>query len=192
MKVNKTILSFIFLTSTFIAIAQNKPSISLINTSLVGTENTLPFWFTANQLGKIEGNNQFINLSELNIQQKISTKNPKLGFYGGASIIGGINNNSYLQVNQVFAGTTYSGWQLTGGLFADEEIYGGLSTTNGSIASSLNARPYPKIRFGTAGFKPFFSSKTFAFKAEYDEGLLNDDRFVDQLKLHHKSLAVSI
>ncbi|MBN1924997.1 MAG: hypothetical protein JW798_04110, partial [Prolixibacteraceae bacterium] len=61
-------------------------------------------------------------------------------------------------------------------------------STNMNIDRTLNARPYPKIRFSTDGFvNPFFWKNWLLFKAEYDEGILDDNRYVKDAHLHHKS-----
>jgi hypothetical protein len=68
-------------------------------------------------------------------------------------------------------------------------LLGGLSSTNGNIARSLNARPYPKIMLSTVNFLTVpFTKKKLQFSATYDEGILNDNRYVYRPHLHHKSL----
>jgi hypothetical protein len=104
-------------------------------------------------------------------------------------VVAGLGETNYLQLNRAFAGLSWKGWEIKGGLFYDDIYYAGLSTTNGNLARSQHARPVPKIRIATVGYKklPFFK-KWFRFKAEYDEGFLNDERYVDGAHLHHKSL----
>ena len=78
-------------------------------------------------------------------------------------------------------------------MFYDPVKYAGLSTTNGNLARSSNARPYPMLRFSTSGYKSLhFIGDWLQFKAEYDEGLLNDERMVDNARLHHKSFYLGI
>jgi hypothetical protein len=150
----------------------------------------LPFWFVANQHGKIQQNNSFLNISEIAIGQNYQNSNTtKLGYTWGGDLAAAFGESNYYQVNQAFAGLSVKGWELIGGLFYDEIRFAGLSTSNGNLAASGNARPVPKVRFATQGYKPFpFWQNWFSFKGEYEEGFLNDERYVDDAHLHHKSL----
>ncbi|HSO85124.1 MAG TPA: capsule assembly Wzi family protein [Draconibacterium sp.] len=94
-----------------------------------------------------------------------------------------------LSVKQAFTAFSLNGWEIKGGLFYNEIRFAGLSTTNGNLARIQNTRPAPTIRFSTRGYKPFpFAHKWLSFKGEYDEGFLNDERYVDGAHLHHKNL----
>ena len=185
---------FIFLFSFTISKAQNPIKISVSNTSLAATDSVQPFWFVANQHGKIEAKNSFLNISGLRLGQeyKESAKS-KLTYTWGADLLAAFGNTNYYQINRAFAGIALFGWELKGGTFYEETCYAGLSTSNGNIARSDNARPVPKIRFSTQGFKPLpFVQNWLSFKFEYDEGLLNDERYVEGAHLHHKSLHFKI
>ena len=178
----------------FISPAQNPVHFSVINTTLAATDSILPFWFTANQNGKITPSGSFLNISELSVSQSYNFKSEsKLKYTWGTEFDAAFGKSNYYLLNQVFAGLMVHGWELKGGKFYDETKYAGLSTTNGNIARSQNARPYPKIRFSTLGFKPVpFMQNWLSFSGEYDEGFLIDDRYVDGAHLHHKSLYFKI
>jgi len=178
----------------FTSKTQNPFVISVSNTTLAATDSVLPFWFTANQHGKIQSTGSFMNISELTVGQSYNSKpESNFGYTWGGSVIAAFGNTSYYQVNQAFAGFALKGWEIKGGLFYDEIRYAGLSTTNGNLARSQNARPVPTIRFSTLGYKPVpFLKKWLSFKGEYDEGFLNDERYVDGTHLHHKSLYIKI
>jgi hypothetical protein len=172
-----------------ISIAQNQVNISFSNTTLAATDSVLPFWFTANQHGKIQEGNSFLNISELFIGQNYkNTNNQKLGYTWGSDFVAAFGENSYYQINQAFAGFSIKGWEIKGGTFYDEIRFAGLSTSNGNLAASGNARPVPKVRIATLGYKqlPFWKN-WFSFQGEYEEGFLNDERYVDGAHLHHKS-----
>ena len=160
------------------------------NRTLVSTDSVQPFWFTANQHGKIPQNGSFLNVTGLYAgqQHRSEAYSAFSGTWGvdGVAVIGSENS---LQLNRLFAGVAYKGWELKGGLYYDSIQYGGLSTSNGNLARSGNARPVPSLKFSTLGFikLPIFR-KWLRLKAEYEEGLLNDQRFVENTHLHHKSL----
>ena len=170
--------------------AQNPFHISISNTTLAATDSVLPFWFAANQHGKVSAANSFSNITDLTIGQSHSNK-ALTGFSHtwGGNFIAAFGKNNVYQLNQAFAGLAFKGWELKSGLFYDEIRYAGLSTSNGIIGRSENARPVPRIRFSTMGYKPFpFAQNWLSFKGEYEEGWLNDDRYVDGAHIHHKNL----
>src|SRR5690606_13189311 len=49
-----------------------------------------------------------------------------------------------------------------------------------------------KIQLSTAGYKAVPFINNLFFKASFSEGLLNDDRFVDDVHLHHKNLYLMV
>ena len=168
--------------------AQNPVHISVSNSTFASTDSVLPFWLAANQYGKIKVSNSFLNITEFSAEQSYNSEK-KIGFTWGGHLVGALGNSSYFQLNQAFAGISFKGWELKGGRFYEETKYAGLSTTNGNLSQSQNTIPVPKIRFSTIGFIPLpFVKKWFAFRFEYEEGFLNDNRYVNGTHLHHKSL----
>jgi hypothetical protein len=157
---------------------------------LAATDSVQPFWFVANQHGKIQSKNSSLNISGLIIGQSYDNRaKSKLGYTWGSDFLAAFGNSNYYQINRAFAGIALTGWEIKAGLFYDEIKFAGLSTSNGNIARSINARPMPKIRLSTLEYKPVPHLQNWlSFKAEYDEGFLNDNRYVDGAHLHHKSL----
>jgi len=135
-------------------------------------------------------NGSFFNITSLFVGQDHRPEvNSGFSATWGIDGIAAFGSENFFQLNRAYAGMAYKGWELKAGMFYDAIRFAGLSTTNGNLARSGNARPVPGIRFSTLGYKslPFFE-KWFRFKAEYEEGLLNDERDVDGAHLHHKSL----
>ncbi len=190
----KYLLTLIVLFTIFTSKAQNPFQISISNTTLAATDSVLPFWFAANQHGKILASNSFSNITGLTIGQSYNNKlKSKLGYTWGGNLVMAFGNSNYCQLNQAFAGFALNGWEIKGGMFYDESRFAGLSTTNGNLARSQNARPVPMVRFSTLGYKPVpFLQNWLSFKGEYDEGFLNDERYVDGARRHHKSLYFKI
>lgn len=186
----KYFLLLVVLFTFFVLKGQNNIQISVSNTSVAATDSVLPFWLSANKNGIIDANNAFLNVSELFVGQDFKVKpDSKLIYSWGTKIIAAFGDkSSYNQINLAFAGISVKGWELKGGLFNNEIHYAGLSTSNGNIAESGNARPFPKVRFSTIGYKqlPFWQN-WFSYMGEYEEGILNDKRYVDGTHLHHKS-----
>ena len=186
------LLLFLILTG-WVSGAQNPVEFSLKNSTLAATDSLLPFWFSANQNGKIEAAGSFLNFSDLYIGQDYPAADSAFSLTWGGNVVAALGEKNYFQVNRFFAGISFKGWELKGGMFYDAVRYAGLSTSNGNISRSHNARPYPLIRVSTRGYKlaPIFSN-WLTFKAEYDEGILNDNRFVDKARMHHKSFYLRI
>jgi hypothetical protein len=157
--------------------AQNPVKFSVKSSTLAATDSLLPFWFSANQNGKIIPAGSFLNVTDLLAGQDYLHADSGFSFTWGGNLVAALGEKNYFQVNRLFAGVSFKGWELKGGMFYDPLRYGGLSTSNGNIVRSQNARPHPLIRFSTKGYKPApIFSNWLAFKAEYDEGLLNDER----------------
>ena len=184
------IISGLLLLLVVITSAQQPLKITLTNSTLAATDSLMPFWMTANRDGKIPSTGSFYNISDVFAGQAYPVESTSaLTYTWGGNLVASLGEKNHYHVNKAFAGLSFRGWELKGGLFHDPIKHGGLSTTNGNLARSRNARPYPAIRFSTRDYKPVpFLQNFLLFKAEYDEGLLNDDRFVDGARLHHKSL----
>jgi len=180
-------------------------------TAVAGTGDSLPFWFLQNNLGKYSKNYNVQELTEGEISGEFLLSGNKRLFYGTDLAILAKNNDFDLDILKIHTGFNlfsgcfkthfdakiiqlYAGLKgkiltIKAGTFSDEEILGGLSSSNGEIVRSLNYRPYPMVRLSTSGYIPFiFAHKWFRFKAEYDEGLLHDNRVIYHPHLHHKSL----
>lgn len=183
---------FIGLVLLFFTITYSQAQKISINTalqSIVSSNEKVPFWLLANQNGryKNERTTEYLNVTGLFQQDLFENRQVKLTL--GADLMAAYNSTFSLEANQLFAKIFYKGWQLEGGWFAENNYINGISSTNGNIDRSNNARPYPKIRFGTDEFIPILFWKNWlSFKAEYDEGWLNEERPVQGTRLHHKSL----
>lgn len=165
-------------------------SISATNQTLLATDSVQPFWFVSGQHGKFAVAGSFANLTDLYLGMD-HTENVNKGFsYSwGINGLAVLSSQNEFSLNRLFASVAWKGWELKAGTFYDPVLYAGLSTTNGNLARSGNSRPVPTIRFSTLGYKklPFWRN-WLSFKFEYDEGFLNDERYVANAHLHHKSL----
>ncbi len=182
-----------FLLHSF-AEGQTDTKFSISNSTLGSTENRLPFWFWANHDGKIKPGESFLNLTDFDVRtNSFFPNNKNWQFSAGTNWVGALGSESYFQINQLFGAVDYKGWKLEGGLFSDELQFGGLSTSNGNLARSRNARPFPKIRLSTSDYKPVPGVQNWLFfRFEFDEGFLNDKRYVEHTHLHHKSLYLKV
>jgi hypothetical protein len=164
------------------AVAQPSEGIYIGNTLLAGDGAGLPLWLKANQSGRVKAEGAFLHLTEVYAGQK------KPGWFWGVHMVAGLGASKYLQMNQAFAGFSFKGWEMAGGRMADSVRFSGLSSTNGNLARSLNARPYPELRVSSGGYRPVpFTEGLLRFSFTYGEGLLGDRRYVQNTRLHRKS-----
>lgn len=188
------LIIFTFVLLTFETVGQTNSALSISNSTLVSTSDKMPFWLWANTDGKIEADNSFLNLSEINGSVLHFFNDSNSYIKTGAQMVYGAGNTSqYFQPNQLFAGINLNNWELNIGLYHNNLLFDGLSSTNGDLSKSRNARPYPRITISISEYKPVpFLNKILSFKGEFSEGILNDNRFVNNTLLHHKSLYFKI
>ena len=158
-----------------------------INTSsLVSTEERVPFWLWANQLGQIPHTDDFIQSGEINVIPKYIFRNGNK-IFAGAHLYGYTGSSEELDFSELYAGVKLgkiSGWA---GFRADSLLQSGLSSSNGNLLNSRNARPYPRISAGTDGFIRVGKGH-FYIASRWEEGFLPDERIIDKPRLHHKNL----
>ncbi|MBN2637125.1 MAG: hypothetical protein JXR61_12715 [Prolixibacteraceae bacterium] len=168
--------------------AQTTTHLKITNTTSLSV-NDRPFWLGANRDGKIQPENRFINLTDIYFFGIHYNPDSSSFFIGGTDVLAVFGDKSkYYQINELFAGINMNNWEVNAGLWVNEMQLGGLSTSNGNLASSRNARPYPRINVRLADFKPLpLIGQYVLFKGEFEEGWLIDNRYVKNTHLHHKS-----
>jgi len=187
------LLSLIALTFPLFAQEKNgfTPQVSLGETTLVSTGNDLPFWMSSNQNGTISLHNPTYLLFQAGLRRGLERDSlRKWGYTYGANLVYGLAGGSDFQPNQYWLGVRYRSLILKVGAEADSVIYGGLSSTNGNMDHSGNARPVPGLCLSTNGYLPFlFAKKWFSFRGQYEEGFMFPDKqAVTNAHLHHKNL----
>ena len=153
------------------------------------TGNELPFWFRANQNGAFPIANSTTQLLRAGFNKSLDIDSIKSwDYFYGTDLVAGYAGEGYFQPNQYWAGTRFLGMVLRVGAKADSIRYSGLSSTNGNLDASNNARPVPKITLFTNGYLYFhFLPGWLSFKGLYEEGMLWDSSFVQDAHLHHKN-----
>ena len=188
----KFIFLFINILLTINVLAQEEqkkfPEIKASFGSYVSSGKDLPFWMVSNQNGVFTMQNSSYQLFQFGIEQGFKNDTlKKWDFVYGANLVYGYAGASDFQVNQYWAGARYKWLIMKAGAQPDPVLYAGLSSTNGNMDWSNNARPLPGISFSTNDFIPFFFwKKWFSIKAFYSENMLYDKQYVDNAHLHHK------
>lgn len=158
--------------------------------SLSGTDGKLPFWLWSNQLGRYDQNSNTIQNFELSASHKLSLGESAFSIEGLARINFLLANENDIRFTELCGGINWEFLQIKGGAFAEQEVYQGLSASNGNLAYSRNARPHPRLRLG---FNRFVSiTNWFSVYGFWEEGLLNDKRFVEDTRLHHKTFYIRL
>ncbi|HEY9169457.1 MAG TPA: capsule assembly Wzi family protein [Lutibacter sp.] len=168
--------------------SQNNPlNYSVELNSGISSEDTLPFWMTANNNGAVPNSHHSSVYAALFSDFKATESD--FSFSYKASFTGYLASKNDFFINELYVSLKHKGWQLDLGSKNDLSILGGLSSSNGNIINSMNARAFPGINLKTYDYLKFpFAKKWLRVKANYAEYLLNDKRVVDGAHLHHKSL----
>lgn len=183
----RTLILLIFLGMDWISMAQINSSVSVSSNTLITTSDQLPFWLWANQQGKYDRNSNSIQNLQLSAFHRQQIKKSDFRYGVGTDLDLIIANENSIRFTQFFGAMDWKFLSLQLGAFADKEVYGGLSTTNGNLAASRNARPHPRIRIGFNQYAPFLA-EWFSVYGFYEEGLLDDNRYVKDARLHNKVL----
>ncbi|QZT37243.1 capsule assembly Wzi family protein [Halosquirtibacter xylanolyticus] len=175
--------------------AQMQASVS--SAIVFGGEEQTPFFIYSGQEGQVLQTDQFFTpYLFMDVGYNTISKRKRWTFTSKVSgYVTSQPDQNMLVLNQYYAAATYLGFRLSLGAESTSPRYGGLSLTNGDMLMSNNARPYPKVVFSTDGYiaLPFgVLSKWIEWYAEYGEGVLNDDRYVDRPHLHQKKFHLKL
>jgi len=172
--------------SLFVSHIINAQSLEARFSTLAGSGDQLPFWLWANQLGRYNRTEPLIINFGLDGTYTHLWEKTGIGIRAGGSFDVLLKSKDPVRFTELYGGVNWSFLDLSIGAFADDEVYMGLSASNGNLASSRNARPHPRIRAGFNRFVPLFF-KWFSVYGFYEEGLLNDERYVIDTHLHRKA-----
>ena len=190
MKINKT-LFIVIVCIHFLNVQLHSQDTLLeytveINT-VVSTKNTLPFWLTANTYDAVSNNNHssiYTSLfSDFNTSNNIIKSSYKASFTG----LKDAKNN--VLINDLYYSALYKKLQLDIGVKHQPILWEGLSSSNGNIVVSNNARSLPGYNISIPEFIALpFAKNWLRFKGNYGDYLFTDKRIVSNAKLHTKSV----
>ena len=154
---------------------------------IISSENEIPYWFYNNSSTRVgEYTNgslygKFIsnyNWKETNIIEV------------GLSVVLRDGVSNYLQRENLYIDYRRKWLKVTVGAKERPILFNGLSSTNGNMIWSLNARPLPGIIFEANN--PIHLSKTFSIDWGIAHYSLNDDRYVDNVRVHYKRIGLNV
>ena len=156
-------------------------------TGIVYSQDESPFWIHSNQRGRIdESSNVSAFFSGKATYQFSRHANLEVG-------LGGLFHDGYtekLQLDESYIMLNNYWLKAYVGRKQKEELYDGLSASNQNILWSLNARPLPGIGFSLKNPIPVIKSAGLSIDATLEEFITDDERYVENTRIHHKSLHV--
>jgi len=186
----KTPVSFFLLcfVIVFSLKSQSKDVNYTIHSSIgLSSDTTLPFWLVANQHGAVP--NSDYGLLNTAIFKDYDTPDALFDFSYKASATGFIAQENKLLLNELYLGVRFKNIILDLGAKNDAVLWNNLSSSNGSIIKSINARAMPGVTIKTNKFITLpFAKSWLEVKGNFAHYFMNDTRFVDNTNLHHKSL----
>ena len=149
------------------------------------TADNLPFWFYSNTHGRIDAETNVAGLLQGRVSYNLSSKSY---FELGAGIVASNGNKNSVRRDELYLSFVNSWLKATVGSKTPFEKHQGLSVVADNFLMSGNARALPGLIVEASN--PLKLSKTF----EIDWGIahyeLNDNRFVNDTKVHYKRLAL--
>ena len=174
------------------------------------TTESLPFWAVTNKNGLVPPSHGAFMTAGTDFRYG---SRPGVDVYAGLKLTGSVQPSSMSRiitapviegfgteaasgsasrwrgmVNQLYAGVGWKMLRLDIGMRDRETEYGGLSLTGGDIVWTGNARAMPGYNLQVSYFDIPGTRGIFSVKANYADYKLLDDRYVDGVLLHNKSL----
>ena len=162
-----------------------KLAITGMGLTATGSEN--PFWMYSNQYGRLDAETQFLGLLQASYTKQFNEKN-RLEIGGGLLANDGIYDG--VKADELYAAYTWNWLEINAGIKHREEKLGGISSVGGDIIWSNNARALPGVYIQM--LKPLKIFKWFEASATFGHYFLEEDRYVTNAQVHHKSLELAL
>tara|TARA_R100000935_G_C2830019_1_gene164504 strand:- start:894 stop:2231 length:1338 start_codon:yes stop_codon:yes gene_type:complete len=179
----------LFLTANSFIIQAQKINYEGIG-SLTGigyTQEESPFWIHSNQRGRIDETSNISAFLSTKATYQIST-NAKLEVGLGGLFHDGYTEKFQLDESYLMLENNWLKAHL--GRKQKEELYDGLSASNQNILWSLNARPLPGISLSLKNPLLISSTLGLSLDATLEEFITDDERYVENTRIHHKSFHI--
>lgn len=143
-----------------------------------------PFWIHSNQRGRVNEASNISTFASASMKYQI---NDEAKFLVGAGILYQDGYIDKIQLDETFFGFENTWVEVFVGRKQKKELYKGLSASNENILWSLNARPLPGLGMRTTRPVYIFKTAGIGFQASLEEFFTDDDRYVEETRVHHKS-----
>jgi len=156
-------------------------------TGIVYSQEESPFWIHSNQRGRIdETTNVSAYLSGKATYQFSRHARLEMG-------LGGLFHDGFtqkLQIDESYIMLENYWLKAHLGRKQKDELYDGLSASNQNILWSLNPRPLPGISLSLINPVRISEKLGLSIDATLEEFITDDDRYVENTRIHHKSFHV--
>jgi hypothetical protein len=168
--------------------AQKTFNYGLELTGTAGSSEFLPFWLYSNQRGEIDPNTTGGN-AVLNFHKNLTNERSGFDYGFGARLVNRLSTDETIFFNELYATFSYGAFQLTGGRFFEQTGTVDQSLSMGSLTTSRNATPLPKIKISIPEYTPVPLTDDFVeIKGALAHGWFEEDRIVRNPWLHEKYL----
>ena len=155
----------------------------------LSSDITLPFWLIANQYGSVPDSDY--GLLNTSVFKTFDTPDTLFDISYKANVTGFIAQENKLLLNELYLGVRFKNILLDIGAKNDAIAWHNLSSSNGSIIKSNNARAMPGVTIKTNNYVTLpFAKSWLQVKGNFAHYFMDDTRFVDNTNLHHKSLHI--
>ena len=148
------------------------------------SKESSPFWLYSNQRGRVDQTTKLSGLAngaaKYSINSQTFLRSGVGGFYQD-----GFDDS--FEIDEYYLNFENSRFSAFIGKMQRKELYSGLSATNENILWSLNTAPMPGVGFAITKPVMIWEKGGLGFKASWEEYLLDEERYVENVKVHHKS-----
>ncbi|MDM9631130.1 capsule assembly Wzi family protein [Robiginitalea aurantiaca] len=147
-----------------------------------------PFWEYSNTLGMVSEDTEVLAMANGYYRRYLSqTTEIEIGASLFTDLYSGGNNK--VSGNEYYASFIWETFRITGGARARPERYMGISSVNGNIVWSNNARPMPGVEIQT--LEPLQVFPWLGLEGNLAHFWLNNDRYVTGAYVHYKNLTLN-
>ena len=167
--------------------AQEGFNLALTGRGLAATGNENPFWMYSNQYGRLDAQTGILALAQASFVTEFNENN-RLEIGGGLLANDGIYDG--VKADELYATYTWDWLEINAGLKHRDRKLRGISSVDGDIMWSNNARAIPGVYIQM--LKPLKIFKWFEASATFGHYYLEEDRYVSNAQVHHKSLELAL
>ena len=180
----KLILLLFAITSCF---AQEGFDVSFEGRALASTGADNPFWFYANQKGRLDSKSNVLGLVQASYKNQFNENN-QLEIGGGLLANDGVYDG--VKIDELYVTYNWKILQASAGIKHRAEKLRGISSVGGDIIWSNNARALPGIYVEMT--EPIKIFKWLEAKGTFGHYFMEEDRYVKNAQVHHKSLELAL
>jgi len=157
-------------------------------TAQVSNKSALPFWLVSNKNGLIPNQNSIMSDASLGMTFNKEAKTG-IDFMWQASGVGFSGDNSKLLLDELYVGLNWKFINFYIGQRNYDSNYENLSSTNGNLLLSNNARSYPRFEISIDNWTTIpYTNNILSFKALLSDGITTDNRYIDKARIHYKNI----